>query len=871
MPSKITKYRTSSHICCIYRPGTTKSSGNFIEFLNDFDQYLDYLTHLPGKLIINGDFNIHMENPSDIYCKRFQSLFSTYGLVQHVTVPTHTSGGTLDLVLTRSNITDHLDISALQVVQTVTSSDHYFVSFSCLFPHLISTAKVKIVARNIKNINLSEFKDDIRQSILCDPSKFSNVEEALNIYNKELSRILNKHAPLKTFEVNTKSSEWWNSNCQQARKNRRRAERVHRHCNTDNSRADLYEASKLAKSLIKDTRHQYYKSKLTGCKNDTRKTYSIINNLMDKNSSKNCTPCDKPDHVVVSEMKNFFHEKVQNIYSEIEHDSAQIGSPLEVPDFIGTEWKEFVPISNSDLVEIFSLLNKKECSQDPIPVKLLHQCIDVLNPIILFIVNSSLLLGAFPKDLKNASVRPTIKKINGDINDYKNYRPISNLPYLSKVIEKCVHRQLNDHLNTHNLHAEHQSGYRTHHSCETVSLAIYNDLLCMSDTKNKIVLILLDLSAAFDTINHATLLKKLSNKFGIKGNVLNWFTSYLNCRSFTVNINRVSSEKCFLRIGVPQGSILGPVLFILYTKELENIAKKHGFNIHMYADDTQLYIEFNPIHKTMVDINTKITECLQEIHDWMLSNHLKLNPTKTEALLLQCKSTSDVTQDILSLNSNGDKTQTSNVVKSLGVWFDNTLNLEEHVNSVIQSCNINLHNLRMISSKLSYQLKRQLIHCLIFSVLDYCNGLLYGLPNYVISKLQRVQNSCVRLLYGKKIRRWDHVTPFLKDAHFLPVKQRIDYKIALTTYKCVNNLAPKYLSKAVKLKPQLPNSLRTNDDFFQLEAPKISNYCRTERSFSHAAPAVWNALPYGLRTCDNIGKFKRCLKTHLFNNAFEGI
>ena len=154
-----------------------------------------------------------------------------------------------------------------------------------------------------------------------------------------------------------------------------------------------------------------------------------------------------------------------------------------------------------------------------------------------------------------------------------NYRPISNLTFLSKVIEKSVHKQLENYLKKHNLHAEFQSGYKSHHSCETATLAIYNDLLCITDNKSKIILLLLDLSAAFDTVNHSLLLQKLKNFYGLSGNVLSWFKSYLSGRSFSVSIGKYRSNKCFLRIGVPQGSILGPILFILYTKELIAIAR----------------------------------------------------------------------------------------------------------------------------------------------------------------------------------------------------------------------------------------------------------------------------------------------------------
>ena len=211
----------------------------------------------------------------------------------------------------------------------------------------------------------------------------------------------------------------------------------------------------------------------------------------------------------------------------------------------------------------------------------------------------------------------------------------------------------------------------------------------------------------------------------------------------------------------------------------------------------------------------------------------------------------------------------SHTVKSLGVLFDQMLTFEDQVNSIVSCCNIHLRNLRVIGSKLNYDLKRQLIHCLIFSKLDYCNGLLYGLPELLIKKLQKVQNSCVRFLFGwKAIKKWDSVTPFLKKAHFLPIRQRIEYKIALTVFKCVNNIAPDYITKCIDIKSQPVRVLRTEEDYFLLNVPPISNYSKTNRSFSYCGPSVWNQLPYQLRTLTDIILFKKRLKTHLFEKVF---
>ena len=855
-------------LTCIYRSPTAAHS-YITDFLNDFDQYLEELMHHMGKIIICGDFNIHMENTDDPDAKKFSSLLERYGLIQHVSCPTHINGGSLDLVLTRSNTCDQINLENLEAIQTHTTSDHYLISFTCTTSPDRTSSRVRKSGRKINEIDMSSFKRDILSSDLNCPDKFIDCNTAVEIYNQTLTKILDDHAPQMTYYVNPDQSKWINSECQNSRRKRRKAERDNDRLKTQESKGAYRRLCKEAEEVLTKTRNDYYKCQLSVSENK-KDTYRIVNNLMDRNLSQKIIPNKTDGQELCEEMKDFFVQKVENIYSNI-GDSANV-DPIECSQhFSGTPLSQFKTVSEEDLRETIKELNKKECEEDPVPLKILMQCLDELMKILLFIVNDSLMHGCFPSLLKNALVRPAIKDENGDINSYKNYRPISNLPFLSKILEKCVHKQLDGHLDINNLHAAHQSGYRKNHSCETATLAIYNDLLCLNDAKSKVVLLLLDLSAAFDTVNHDILIAKLKKVYGLKCNVINWFKSYLSDRTFTVTINGKRSSKCYLRIGVPQGSILGPILFILYTKELNLIAGKHGFSIHLYADDTQLYIEFNPLVQNFSNIEERIIACLQEIKNWMELNKLKLNPDKTEALLTQTRNNFHTfTVEDIQLGQANEKITPSPVVKSLGVLFDEYLTFEKQVDMIVKTCNIHLRNLRVIGSKLSYDLKRQLVHCLIFSKLDYCNGLLFGLPDCLIDKLQKVQNSCVRFLFGsKEIRKWDRISSHLKQAHFLPIRRRIEYKIALTVFKCLNNIAPRYVSNLITPQIQSVKALRCDNDFFKLTVPPLSQLRQTERSFSYCGPTVWNQLPYRLRSMSDVKVFKSELKTYLFKKAFD--
>ena len=228
---------------------------------------------------------------------------------------------------------------------------------------------------------------------------------------------------------------------------------------------------------------------------------------------------------------------------------------------------------------------------------------------------------------KQALVTPLIKKKTRCRNEFKNYRPISNLSFLSKILEKIVAKRLNAHIEEHLLSNHVQSAYKRFHSTETALLKIHNDIICNMDNSKVTALTLLDLSAAFDTIDHATLLKRLHGHFGISGTVLQWFKSYISNRQQRVHIDWSFSCPQDLHFGVQQGSVLGPFLFCLSTTSISKIITTHDVSHHMYADDTQVYIELSQsyIHKSI----SSLSDCLTDISLWMKSSKLKLNSDKT--------------------------------------------------------------------------------------------------------------------------------------------------------------------------------------------------------------------------------------------------
>jgi hypothetical protein len=345
---------------------------------------------------------------------------------------------------------------------------------------------------------------------------------------------------------------------------------------------------------------------------------------------------------------------------------------------------------------------------------------------------------------------PLLKKFGLDCDVWKNYRPVNNLLFFSKITERVVSNRTEDHMDKHNLHEPSQFAYKTHHNTEIMMLGVTDEVLRGFDDNMATVVIFLDLSAAFDTIDTRKLLQILEQELGISGNALKWFESFLTGRTQRVKISGEYSETLEVPFGAPQGSVLGPKLFNGNVRSQPLVFKKCMFSSSSFADDSNgrrtfaLTFQFNVL-------KNEVTKCINEIVKWSFSHYMKINPDKTEIMLFRPPSlNNEVIVNGIFLD--GQCIRFSDEVKNVGVWLDRNLTMDKHINAIVSHCYKLLRDLRRIKKYLQRTHIERLDHAIISSRLDYCNCLFVNISKDNLYKLQKVQNAAARLILGRRRR-----------------------------------------------------------------------------------------------------------------------
>ena len=863
METKFTCHGETIHIYIVYRPG---HPGMDRAFMEEFGSFLDSLLGIGGKILICGDFNYWVDDPlSKPYSREFLELLDINNFNNHVSFPTHLFGHTLDLVLSPAGTNYVKDVVGLPVDSSI--SDHALLVFSLevVRPRAI---RKSITFRSYRNLNQDSLSSEIESSLVGVDLPDPTAKNLTLHYNKSLKSLEDRSFPLITKQILVKAdSPWYDHTVASLRRQRRKAERKWRRCGTDSSRSEFVIARRAVVDRILQCKINYFGDKWASCRGDQKKLFSLVSDLM-CGSTPVSLPSSGSDAQLASDFLGFFQSKIIRIRDELDHildqDDFLIAFHPQDPPL--SVFSEFHPVDEVSIRRYVKELNKTHCLLDPINISKITEAYESAAPFVALLVNQVFVECTFVSSEKLALLRPSLKKAGLDIEDMNNYRPISNLSFLSKIVERAILDQLLPFLEQNEIVSKHQSAYRKFHSTETALCRIHNDLVTNVCSGKASLLVLLDLSAAFDTIDHNLLLSDLLS-FGIQGDAHLLMRSYLKDRFQRVAVGQTLSEPQPLQFGVPQGSVLGPVLFILYTSSLAYLLEAHGVCYHFYADDTHIYIEISNV----VDVKEKISSLLHDIKVWMVRRKLKLNDGKTDIVIVKGNLRSDLETEFDALEMGGVQLYPSASVRNLGVIFDSNLNFKYHINSLVKSCNYHIRNLYAVKRYLNKDILITLVHSLIVSRIDYCNSLFLGLPAYLLKKIQSVINKCARLIFSLPPRV--PTTRFLIELHWLPVRARVEFKICLIVFKALRFNQPKYIADLLSssvVGTQV--ALRSSDDPYHLYEPRaVHERVFAERSFVYTAPRLYNRLPILVKQQTSLQDFKTHLKNFLFSQAYDTV
>jgi hypothetical protein len=623
-------------------------------------------------------------------------------------------------------------------------------------------------------------------------------------------------------------------------------------------------ACREANTEINKSRAAFYTSRLREVSGDQRSTWRVVKELLHSKDR-------PPDYGVedastlCSGFAKFFVKKLEIIADTVRArlEGAPAYHRLATTRACPPRPDELAEVTAYEVVQLIHKLPSKSSPADCMPVSLLKLTADVMAPLIARLANLSFSSGVFPSALKIGRITPLLKKSGLDKTDMANYRPVTSLSTLSKLLEKLFLCRIRPHVIASGNFSDHQSAYRMGHSTETALLKVVNDAVMAACDKRATVLLSLDISAAFDTIDFNILLDRVSTDFGISGRAYSWLSSFITGRSQYVAVGKAKSAVFTNLSGVPQGSVLGPLLFAMYLSPVSNVVAAHSLNYHQYADDTQLYMAVKRIDGNSPTFGV-VSDCADDVNRWFLENKMMLNPTKTEAILFGTRAHCEKVNTAGGITVAGATVQFNDTIKLLGVKLDSHLLLDRHVTDVVSSCCYHTRALRHIRPLLTMDAAKTIACSVVAGRLDYCNALLSGTSAGNIDRLQRAQNALARVVCQAP---WSaSATELRRSLHWLPIRQRVVYKLAVLTFRTRSTGVPSYLASFIADYAPLRH-LRSSDQLL-LREMKISLTMAT-KVFSVSAPKIWNSLSYDCRSAPSINAFKSRLKTELFDIVYN--
>ena len=827
-------------ICAVYRPHT--------DSIENFATELESLLSNPviknaSTILLAGDLNLNISNLECANVQFFKSIMFSLCFIPVITKPTRFSPessycSTLDQIwISKSNF-------LLSGILLVDISDH-LPSFMCFSDPLqqkfhekrkitfrpYSDQKFKLLKTSLANI-------DWHKEI----GRITSVQEAYNNFVSKIDGLYCQHFPSKVKYISEKriKNSWLSPNLK----------------HLINQKCKYYKLFKLGlisrdsnnrfrnkvNSEVRKGKSNYFLYKFEQSILDIKKTWNIIKNLMGCTNKKNIIDSitfagkEFSEHCDIAEQFNEYFgsvaSKLDNLLPEPEISPLLYMGPPKPNSFY------LFDISEAECAKIISKLKVTRTAPNVMPVRIFKQLKYELSKPLCILINLSFKTGTFPSSLKVARITPIFKK--GDKKMIENYRPIASLPYISKIFERIMANRLLSFFNKFNLISKSQYGFQKNKSTGDALINLTELIYSGLDSREYTLNIFIDLSKAFDTVNHRILLDKLFI-CGIRGLPLLWLENYLKDRKQYVGRGDSASSLKISNLGVPQGSILGPILFLLYVNDLPSVS--NVLSATLFADDTTLTIS----HPNYDELVVKANRELEPIISWTQANRLTVNVNKTEMILISNRSQTN-TDDQIVLNN--EYIKFNETVMFLGVKIDTGLTFNNHISYITTKLSKSTGIFYRIRDNLNERARLNFYYGFMYPLLSYNILAWGGTYDTYLNQIIIQQKRIVRLIANSD--RLAHTTPLFYQYKILKIADVYRYFISIHVFKA--RKSGLYTTDHVR-------STRNRD----LAVPTFHRLTSSQHSVSYAGPTIWNQLPEYIRCIDKLPKFKTILKKFLLD------
>jgi len=834
---KVSLGSTNLIVFAIYRP----QSDSIVNFCNHLSNLLQACPTVDICLL--GDLNIDLLNQESRDTLYFTSTMRSFSFLPHISKPTRfssvatlNSATLLDHIWTRLSF-NYVGNSGI-ILENTTDHCPTFLTFTK--SQLLSTTVNDLVRVEFRLVNDSTLKKYFERISNVDWSvlnNFSDVNVAVSFFIETVNDIYCSCFPLKVRYVGRKrlSKPWLTNEILKLAKLKSASFRKYKL-----GLISDYECRKIRNSVngaVRKAKISYYRYRFQECVGDMRQTWKNLRKIVSCGNPKLLVNALDIDGVTISEtneIAQIFNEHFCSVGSRI-CNSLPI-PPLNPLSYVrrNEQCLSLDPVTSDEVGRIIASIKISKQDINSISVKLLKYSRDFLSQPISHLINMSFIYGIFPDLYKKACVTPIFKK--GNALDINNYRPISILPLYSKIIEKCMARRLMSFFDLYSILSRNQFGFRK--GLSTVDAVIdYSEYICNAiEERNHVIGVFIDYSKAFDTVNHTLLLSKLE-LYGIRDVALRLFESYLEGRSQCVKVGNVYSSDAALPTGVPQGSVLGPILFLTYINDFPNISP--ALKTILFADDTTVSVAGSDFVELCDHLNLE----MQKIIQWSDANRLALNASKTSALVFSNR-LHDVNFDHKP-NLNGVDVNYVECHKFLGLNFDNKLKFRDHITFVCNKLSKSVGIMRRVSECLPQKSLIGLYYSLFYPYLTYCNVLWGGTYDVHLNTVEMLQKRVVRIITGSEYLA--HTDELFYSTGILKVRDLHSYLLLLYFFRNRENFdrnTSAYMTR------------NSNDPVL-----RVHRLTLTEHSVHYAASKLWLSLPTHIKSINSYDTFKTVLKS----------